>query len=159
MPGPRISLLRLTGYSQCDMEARRSFISPVITDYRSSEPPLPNAAAFFGRIPPASSVAAMLVEGACGIMLSMTKKIRIIPGFATPNEVAKELGVSKTELRTIDELLNRPTPGNESPQNRSSGFVMRKAAPKKRGSTKRRASKTLWQVVKASKKNARSSAH
>ena len=89
----------------------------------------------------------------------MTKKIRIVEGFATPNEVAKELRVSKTELKTIDDLLNKPMHGNGSFQNRFGQFVVRKAAPRKPGAAKRHASKTLWQVVKASKQNARSSMH
>ena len=88
---------------------------------------------------------------------SMTRKIRIVPGFATPNEVAKELGVSKTELKTIDDLLNRPMPGSAAHQDRSGRFVVRKAAPKMKGAARHRASKTLWQVVKATKKSPRSS--
>jgi hypothetical protein len=87
----------------------------------------------------------------------MTKKIRIVSGFATPNDVANELGVSKTELKTIDDLLNKPV-GKKAPHSRSGRFVTRKAATKKMRTGKRPsgpASKTIWQVVKASKKNAR----
>jgi hypothetical protein len=38
----------------------------------------------------------------------MTSKIRIVSGFASPREVAEELGVSKTELQAIEEILNKP---------------------------------------------------
>ena len=100
---------------------------------------------------------AMLTGSRVRYTASMMRKIRIVPGFATPNEVAKELGVSKTELKTIDDLLNKPMLGIASPQNRSGRFVVRKAAPKLKGTARHSASKTLWQVVKATKKRPRSS--
>ena len=89
----------------------------------------------------------------------MPTKIRIVSGFATAKDVAKELGVSKTELKTIDSILNTPVHGKKPLQNQSGRFVARKAATKKKGAARRpsgAASRTIWQVVKASKKNARS---
>src|SRR5437870_903348 len=57
---------------------------------------------------------------------NMTGKIRIIAGFASPREVAKELGVSKTELRSIEDILNKPAVRKKSSRNRSGAFVTRR---------------------------------
>ena len=91
----------------------------------------------------------------------MASKIRIISGFASPREVAKELGVSKAELRTIEDILNKPAVRKKSPRNASGAFVRRRSPAKKAALVARRSSrsesKTIWQVVKASKKSSRNS--
>src|SRR5207249_9454547 len=60
----------------------------------------------------------------------MASKIRIISGFASPREVAKELGVSKAELRTIEDILNKPAVRKKSPRNASGAFVTRRSPTK-----------------------------
>ena len=70
----------------------------------------------------------------------MTSQIRIVSGFASPKEVAKELGVSRTELQTIEDILNKPAVRKKSPPNGSGPFVARKASTRKVASVARRSS-------------------
>jgi len=36
------------------------------------------------------------------------KKIKLPPGFPTPSEVAKTLGMTREEIKSVEEILNRP---------------------------------------------------